>query len=105
MRVAICARRRDRVEHLAATLRAAGGEALAYGLDVTDAAAVRAMVDDVGARWGGIDVLVNNAGRGLSTTVEDTKPEEFRELLELNGMAVFKGSEGGVPGMGAGGLR
>ena len=99
MRVAICARRRDRVEHLASTLRAAEGEALAYGLDVTDAAAVRAMVDDVGARWGGIDVLVNNAGRGLSTTVEDTKPEEFRELLELNVMAVFTGTQAVLPWM------
>ena len=99
MRVTICARRRDRVEHLAAAFRAAGGEALAYGLDVTDAAAVRAMVDDVGARWGGIDVLVNNAGRGLSTTVEDTKPEEFRELLELNVMAVFTGTQAVLPWM------
>src|SRR5262249_2017239 len=87
------------VQPLAATLRAAEGEALAYGLDVTDAAAVRAMVDDVGARWGGIDVLVNNAGRGLSTTVEDTKPEEFRELLELNVTAVFTATQAVLPWM------
>jgi len=99
LRVAVCARRRERLDTLAASLRAAGGEALAYGLDVTDAAAVRAMVDDVGARWGGVDVLVNNAGRGLSTIVEDTKPEEFRELLELNVMAVFTATQAVLPGM------
>lgn len=99
LRVAVCARRRERLDSLAASLRAAGGEALVYGLDVTDAAAVRAMVDDVGTRWGGIDVLVNNAGRGLSTIVEDTKPEEFRELLELNVMAVFTATQAVLPWM------
>jgi len=99
LRVAVCARRRERLDSLAASLRAAGGEALVYGLDVTDAAAVRAMVDDVGARWGGVDVLVNNAGRGLSTIVEDTKPEEFRELLELNVMAVFTATQAVLPWM------
>ena len=99
LRVALCARRRERLETLVASLRAAGGEALAYGLDVTNAAAVRAMVDDVGARWGGVDVLVNNAGRGLSTIVEDTKPEEFRELLELNVMAVFTATQAVLPWM------
>ena len=78
MRVAICARRRERLDLLAAEIGSAGGETAAYGVDVTDAGAVRAMVDDVGARWGSIDVLVNNAGRGLSATVEDTKPEESK---------------------------
>src|SRR5262249_58406648 len=87
------------VQPLAATLRAAEGQALPYGVDVTDAAAMRAMVDDVGTRWGGIDVLVNNAGRGLSTIVEDTKPEEFRELLELNVMAVFTATQAVLPWM------
>ena len=99
LRVAVCARRRERLDSLAASLRAAGGEALVYGLDVTDAAAVRAMVDDVGTRWGGIDVFVNNAGRGLSTIVEDTKQEEFRELLELNVMAVFTATQAVLPWM------
>src|SRR4030095_12273673 len=83
----------------AADLTASGREALVYPLDVTDTVAVRAMVDDIGARWGGIDVLVNNAGRGLSATFEDTKPEELRELLELNVMAVFTATQAVLPGM------
>ena len=76
-------------------------------LDVTDAVAVRAMVEDVASRWGGIDVLVNNAGRGLSATFEDTKPEELRELLELNVMAVFTATQAVLPwyaAPGAGGM-
>jgi len=99
MRVAVCARRRERLDRLAADLAATGREAAVYGLDVTDAGAVRAMVDDVASRWGSIDVLVNNAGRGLSATVEDTKPEEFRALLELNVMAVFTATQAVLPWM------
>jgi short-subunit dehydrogenase len=95
--VAVCARRRERLDRLAADIIAAGGEVAVYGLDVTDASGVHGMVDDVAARWGGIDVLVNNAGRGLSATVEDTKPEEFRDLLELNVMAVFTATQAVLP--------
>jgi len=99
MRVAVCARRRERLDRLAARILSAGGEVAVYGLDVTDAGAVRAMVDDVASRWGRIDVLVNNAGRGLSATVEDTKPDEFRALLELNVMAAFTATQAVLPWM------
>jgi len=99
MRVVICARRRERLDRLAAQIAAAGGEAAVFGLDVTDAVAVRAMVEDIVSRWGRIDVLVNNAGRGLSATVEDTKPEEFRALLELNVMAAFTAIQAVLPWM------
>ena len=66
LRVALCARRKDRLEQLAAELSTQGAEATAHAVDVTDAVAVRAMVDEVAARWGRLDVLVNNAGRGFS---------------------------------------
>ncbi len=99
MRVAVCARRRERLDRLAAQIASVGGEAAVYGVDVTDAGAVRAMVDDVASRWGRIDLLVNNAGRGLSATVEDTKPDEFRALLELNVMAVFTATQAVLPWM------
>ena len=99
MRVAVCARRRERLDRLAAGIRSAGGEVAVYGLDVIDAGAVRAMVNDVASRWGRIDVLVNNAGRGLSATVEDTKPDEFRALLELNVMAAFTATQAVLPWM------
>jgi len=50
MRVAVCARRLERLERLAAEISAAGGEAAVYRLDVTDASAVRAMVDETASR-------------------------------------------------------
>ncbi len=97
LRVALCARRKDRLEHLAAELTTRGAEATAHTVDVTDALAVRAVVDEVGARWGRLDVLVNNAGRGLSATLEQTGAEELRALLELNVVAVLGATQAALP--------
>jgi short-subunit dehydrogenase len=99
MRVAVWARRRQRLDRLVAEIGSAGGEAAAYDLDVTDAAAVRATADDVALRWGRIDLLVNNAGRGLSATLEDTKPDELRALLELNVVAALTAIQAVLPWM------
>jgi len=99
MRVALCARRKDRLEKLAAEIRSAGGQASVHPLDVTDATGLRWMVDEVLGQWGRIDVLVNNAGRGLAATFEQTTAEEFRALLELNVLAVFTATQAVLPVM------
>jgi len=95
--VALCARRKDRLERLAAELTAQGSEATVHAVDVTDALAVRAMVDEVAARWGRLDVLVNNAGRGLSATLEQTAAAELRALMELNVVAVLGATQAALP--------
>ena len=97
LRVALCARRKDRLEQLAADLIARGGEVTAHAVDVTDALAVRAVVDDVAARWGRLDVLVNNAGRGFAATLEQTTAEELRALMELNVVAVLGATQAALP--------
>jgi short-subunit dehydrogenase len=97
MRVALCARRRDRLEALAAELGARGVEASVHAVDVTDERAVRAMVDAVAARFGALDVLVNNAGRGLAARFEDTRPDELRALLELNLVAALTATQAALP--------
>jgi short-subunit dehydrogenase len=99
MRVALCARRKDRLEALAAELAARGGEATVHAVDVTDPLAVRAMVDEVVARWRRLDVLVNNAGRGFAATLEQTTAEELRALMELNVVAVLGATQAALPVM------
>jgi NAD(P)-dependent dehydrogenase (short-subunit alcohol dehydrogenase family) len=56
----------------------------AVALDVTDTAAVAAVVTDVRARYGRIDVLVNNAGRGHVGAAEETTDQELRDLFDLH---------------------
>ena len=97
MRVALCARRKDRLERLAALIAERGGEAAVHAVDVTDPVAVPAMVDVVAARWGRLDVLVNNAGRGLAAPVEQTTDAELRDLMELNLVAVLGATRAALP--------
>lgn len=52
--------------------------------DVTDRAAVFAAVEEVKARYGRIDVLVNNAGMGISGSVEDTAYADARAIFDVN---------------------
>lgn len=79
-RVALLARRRDRIGSLAATLP----DALAVPCDVTDRGQVDAAVRAVLKRFGRIDVLINNAGQGLHVPVDRVDPDDFRAILELN---------------------
>ncbi len=60
--VALVARRLERIEALAATIRSNGGKALALPLDVTDRAAITAAFGEVEQRLGVVDVVLNNAG-------------------------------------------
>jgi NAD(P)-dependent dehydrogenase (short-subunit alcohol dehydrogenase family) len=61
-KVALCARREDRLHDLAAKINAAGGQALAVPMDATDADSIIAAVAAAEAAFGTVDILVNNAG-------------------------------------------
>ncbi|MEU5095203.1 oxidoreductase [Streptomyces sp. NPDC020996] len=60
------------------------GQVEALPLDVTDIAGAQAAVDGVAARHGRIDVLVNNAGRGMVGAVEETTDADLRDLMDLH---------------------
>jgi NAD(P)-dependent dehydrogenase (short-subunit alcohol dehydrogenase family) len=60
------------------------GQVEALALDVTDTAAIEAAVEDVVARHGRIDVLVNNAGRGHVGAAEETSDAELRSLFDVH---------------------
>ena len=73
-----------RPDTLADLVEAHPGKVEAARLDVTDLAAGRALVDDVVARHGRIDVLVNNAGRTHVGAAEETTEAELRDLFDLH---------------------
>jgi NAD(P)-dependent dehydrogenase (short-subunit alcohol dehydrogenase family) len=68
-------------------------------LDVTDLPAARAAIADVEARFGRIDVLVNNAGHGQVGAAEETTEAELRSLFELHFFAAAELTRSVLPGM------
>ncbi|MEM1046926.1 MAG: glucose 1-dehydrogenase [Pseudomonadota bacterium] len=84
-RVAVAARRRDRIEALAQSLAdVSGAEAAGFSLDVTDKDAVDACVAGVVDRFGGIDVLVNNAGISGAGPALDQERGTFDHVIDTN---------------------
>src|SRR4051794_3515787 len=80
-RVALLARRSDRIEALAAEL---GDGAIAIRADVTDRESIVAAAERVHEELGAADILVNNAGVMLLSPFEAQKPDETRQMIETN---------------------
>lgn len=88
---------------VAEEIAAAGGDAHAAACDVADGARVAACVDEVLARRGRIDVLVNNAGVSSIGTVEETTEEELDRVYRVNVKGVHHCLKAVVPRMAAAG--
>lgn len=73
--------------------------ALALRLDVTDPKQVAAAVEEAEARFGTIDVLVNNAGYGYRGAVEEADDADMRELFETNFFGLVRMIQSVLPGM------
>ena len=89
-RVALAARRADRLEDLAARLRACGAEAEAFRCDVANAEDVDRLAGEVTARLGPADVLVNNAGIGEVVPAEHEPLDRFASVLDVNLVGTFR---------------
>ncbi len=87
--IAVCARREEWLREAADGLRAAGIETYAARCDVTDPPAVEAFVAAVLDRFGGLDVLVNNAGRTWSAPALEMPVDRFREVVDANATGTF----------------
>jgi NADP-dependent 3-hydroxy acid dehydrogenase YdfG len=98
-RLALAARRLERLEALAESVRAAGSEALLVVTDVADAAQVRRFVEAAVARYGRLDVMVNNAGFGLRGRVEETPAEDYERVMRVNYLGTVYGCLAAVPVM------
>ncbi len=92
-------RSRDEAEALEQELTARGADAMAYRADVSDRDQVRAMADACRRRFGGIDVLVCNAGIARQGLFTDLTPEAWRELLGVHLDGAFHCCQAVLPGM------
>ena len=79
----------ERGEKVAATIKAAGRDAVVIKADVSDEADVKRMTAEVMRRWGRIDILVNNAGIIYPGNSEDYSLEDFRKTMATNLDGVF----------------
>jgi short-subunit dehydrogenase len=83
-KVLAAARSQPLLDELAAEVRAAGGTIETVTVDVTSPADRQAMVDAAVKHFGGLDVLVNNAGIGATGHFVETSPETLRQIFEVN---------------------
>ena len=96
-RMAIVGLEADDVDRAAREMGDAGIETLGLQGDITRQEDVERMFDETLRRFGRLDVLVNNAGRSMRGKVLDTTPEQFRDLLELNLVALVRCTRAAVP--------
>lgn len=102
--VMLGARRTDRLEKLAADIRAAGGRAEYRRLDVTDRADMAAFIDQARQSFGRVDVIVNNAGVMPLSPLDAGKVEEWDRMIDVNIRGVLHGIAAGLPLMRAQGF-
>lgn len=87
--VAIIGRRQERLDETVAAIEAAGGRAIGFACDVRDAAHVAEVIGEAAARFGGIDVLVNNAAGNFVARSEELSPNGFKAVVDIVLLGTF----------------
>ena len=86
----ICGRHEDELQQAISDLNGRGeGDVTGTICDVRDYEQVTALFEHTIQVFGGVDILINNAGVGIFTTVENMSPDDFRAVLETNVSGVF----------------
>jgi len=96
-KVALAARRADRIEELAGRIRADGGEAVAIETDVADEAGARAFIEGAREQLGGLHGLINNAGVMLLGPVEGADTEQWRRMIDVNCLGLLYCTHAALP--------
>jgi NAD(P)-dependent dehydrogenase (short-subunit alcohol dehydrogenase family) len=99
--VVVVARRQELLDALADRITAAGGEAISIACDVSEMDAVDALVTDVHDRLGGIDILINNAGRSIRRPLAESleRWHDVERTIALNYYAPLRLIRGLAPAM------
>lgn len=97
--VALIARRKDRIESLAAEIQATGRKALAVQCDVTDEKNVEKAISEIVDYFGKIDILLNNAGIAIRGSVDQLTSEDWDKGMDVNVKGIFLISKYVVPHM------
>lgn len=98
-KVLLGARRRERIEAIAAEIRSAGGIAEARELDVTSRQSMASFVQAALDKWGRVDVLINNAGLMPLSPLAAGKQDEWERIIDVNIKGVLWGIGAVLPVM------
>jgi len=88
LKVALVARTADRLAQTASVISKAGGTCQPFPTDLRKPESIHELFAAVRKRWGGVDVLINNAGLGYNAALSQGREEDWREMLDTNVMAV-----------------
>ena len=95
--VAIAARRKDRLDALATTIRDGGGLALALEADITSQPEAERTVETTASELGRLDILVNNAGMMLLGPIEDAPLQEWDQMVDINVRGLLYCAHAAIP--------
>lgn len=96
-RVAVVARRADRLETLTKRISERGGQAIAIVADVADEAQTRDIASKTHAEWGRVDILVNNAGVMLLGLIDGANTEDWRRMVNINVLGLMYATHAVLP--------
>jgi NADP-dependent 3-hydroxy acid dehydrogenase YdfG len=96
-RVAVVARREERLAELTETIEREGGAATAFAADLTDTEQAEAAVAEAADRLGRLDIVVNNAGQGARSPVEDADPADWERMVDVNVTSLLRLSRAALP--------
>lgn len=102
-RVAVCDLDEDRLSQTAEEIDRAGGTCMYLRADVTSEQDIEQLAGSVSDHWGGLDVLVNNAGIAIAGRTDETSMEEWRRIFEVNFFGVLRTTQAMLPLISQGG--
>jgi short-subunit dehydrogenase len=88
VRLIVCARREERLRDLKAEVESQGGTIEFVAGDITDPSVRKTLVQTCVREFGGVDILINNAGIGAMGRFDAAKPDRIRQIFEVNFFAI-----------------